>query len=45
MVVELIILIQLNKIKNHKQYNKNRNMVSLQTTLLSAYIKFGCLSN
>ncbi len=35
---------QLNKIKNHKQYNKNRNMVSLQTTLLSAYIKFGCLS-
>ena len=35
---------QLDKIKNHKQYNKNRNMVSLQTTLLSAYIKFGCLS-
>jgi deoxyribodipyrimidine photo-lyase len=35
---------QLDKIKNHKEYNKNRNMVSLQTTLLSAYIKFGCLS-
>ena len=35
---------QLNKIKNQKKYNETRNMVSLSTTLLSAYIKFGCIS-
>ena len=35
---------QLNKIKNQKKYNQNRNTLSIQTTLLSAYIKFGCLS-
>lgn len=35
---------QLNKIKNHKKYNDNRNTVSLKTSLLSAYIKFGCIS-
>ena len=35
---------QLNKIKNQKKYNDNRNTVSINTTLLSAYIKFGCIS-
>lgn len=35
---------QLNNISNCKEYNDTRNMVSKQTTLLSAYIKFGCLS-
>lgn len=28
----------------HKNYGKNRNTVSISTTLLSAYIKFGCIS-
>lgn len=28
----------------HKNYGKNRNTVSVSTTLLSAYIKFGCIS-
>jgi deoxyribodipyrimidine photo-lyase len=37
-------MIKYRKIKNHKQYNKNRNTLSLETTRLSAYLKFGCLS-
>ena len=35
---------QLNKIKNFKKYDKIRNMVNQETTQLSAYIKFGCIS-
>lgn len=34
----------LKNIKNQKNYNKTRNILSIETTLLSAYIKFGCLS-
>lgn len=34
----------LNKIKNHSNYNKDRNELSLSTTHLSAFIKFGCIS-
>jgi len=36
----------LNKIKNQKgdNYDINRNDISKSTTLLSAYIKFGCIS-
>lgn len=34
----------LNKIKNHKKYNDNRNFPNVKTTLLSAFIKFGCIS-
>lgn len=34
----------LNKIKEQKEYNDTRNTLSLNTTLLSAYIKFGCIS-
>ena len=36
--------IKLNNIKKFKNYNKDRNTVSVNTTQLSAYIKFGCLS-
>ena len=35
---------QLNKIKTQTKYNDTRNTLSIQTTLLSAYIKFGCIS-
>ncbi len=35
---------RLKKIHNYNNYNLDRNMVSKPTTLLSAYIKFGCLS-
>jgi len=35
---------QLKKIKTQKKYNDTRNDLSIETTLLSAYIKFGCLS-
>ena len=35
---------KLNKIKEHKSYNKNRNILNESTTQLSAYIKFGCIS-
>ena len=35
---------QLDKIKNQKNYNNNRNILSIPTSLLSAYIKFGCIS-
>lgn len=35
---------QLSKIKNQNKYNDTRNTVNLSTTLLSAYIKFGCMS-
>ena len=35
---------QLAKLKNHNNYEINRNTLSVETTLLSAYIKFGCVS-
>ena len=35
---------QLAKVKNHKDYDKTRNMVDIPTTHLSAFIKFGCVS-
>lgn len=31
-------------IKNQKKYSKTRNIISYNTSMLSAYIKFGCLS-
>lgn len=34
----------LKKVKNHKNYGKVRNMLSIPSTELSAYIKFGCIS-
>ena len=34
----------LNKIPLLKKYDKNRNTVSIPTSYLSAYIKFGCIS-
>jgi len=37
-------LLKLNKINNFKKYNDKRNILSISTTHLSAYIKFGCLS-
>lgn len=36
--------ILLKATKNQKKYNDNRDVLSITTTLLSAYIKFGCLS-
>lgn len=33
-----------NAVKNIKYYNKTRNMLNKYTSLLSAYIKFGCIS-
>lgn len=35
---------QMSKIKNQKQYNKTRNDLDKQTSELSAFIKFGCIS-
>ena len=35
---------QLKNIKNQKKYNTNRNNLTIQTSLLSAYIKYGCVS-
>lgn len=35
---------QLKKLKDQKKYNTNRNKLSIETSLLSAYIKFGCIS-
>lgn len=35
---------RLLKIKEHNNYDDNRNMLSEPTSLLSAYIKFGCIS-
>ena len=35
---------QLKNIKNQKKYNTNRNDLTIQTSLLSAYIKYGCIS-
>ena len=35
---------QLNKVKEQKKYNTNRNTLGIETSLLSAYIKFGCIS-
>jgi len=37
-------LIQISKLSLHKSYNKNRNKLSINTTELSAFIKFGCIS-
>ena len=37
-------LLKLENIKNHGNYDTDRNKLKLETTLLSAYIKFGCLS-
>jgi len=34
----------LKKIKNFNKYNKERNTLKIPTTMLSAYIKFGCVS-
>jgi deoxyribodipyrimidine photo-lyase len=34
----------LNNIVLFKKYNKERNILSIKTTRLSAYIKFGCIS-
>lgn len=34
----------LNKVKNQTKYNQKRNDLTYTTTLLSAYIKFGCVS-
>ncbi len=34
----------LNNIHIYKNYNKNRNIMNISTTKLSAYIKFGCVS-
>lgn len=35
---------QLNNISKHSKYNDNRNILNNDTSLLSAYIKFGCIS-
>lgn len=35
---------RLQKIKNHSEYGNNRNILNESTSLLSAYIKFGCVS-
>ena len=35
---------QLDKVNNQSDYNQNRNMTSVPTSHLSAYIKFGCIS-
>jgi deoxyribodipyrimidine photo-lyase len=35
---------KLTKINNFKKYNDTRNILSINTTKLSAYIKFGCVS-
>ena len=40
----ILALLMLKKIKNQDEYNETRNTVSLETTRLSAYIKFGCVS-
>lgn len=34
----------LRKIKNFKNYDNTRNILAIETTHLSAYLKFGCLS-
>jgi len=34
----------LKKVKQHKNYSKVRNLLSVRSTELSAYIKFGCVS-
>lgn len=34
----------LKKVENFKDYDKNRNFLDYETTKLSAYIKFGCVS-
>ena len=35
---------QLNQLKNQKNYNKNRNTLNIETSRLSAFIKFGNVS-
>lgn len=37
-------LIKLHKSKDQKDYNSTRNDLDKETTMLSAYIKFGCVS-
>lgn len=37
-------LVILRNIKKFKQYNEKRNTLNINTTRLSAYIKFGCVS-
>jgi len=37
-------LVYLNNIKNHSNYSEKRNILMENTTQLSAYIKFGCIS-
>ena len=37
-------LVILKKIKNFKNYDNKRNLLTYETTKLSAYIKFGCVS-
>lgn len=37
-------LFNLNNIKNLSNYNSDRNTLSISTSLLSAYIKYGCIS-
>ena len=37
-------LLKLNKINNFKKYTDKRNILSISTTHLSAYINFGCIS-
>ena len=39
-----LALFMLDRVNDQKKYNKTRNTVSLKTTRLSAYIKFGCVS-
>ena len=34
----------LKKVKNQENYNEDRNILTVSTTQLSAYIKFGCVS-
>ena len=43
MVEELMQKI-LNNLKDFKKYDEERNSLELNTTHLSAYIKFGCVS-
>jgi deoxyribodipyrimidine photo-lyase len=37
-------LIKFKIINNNKKYNRDRNILHIKTTRLSAYIKFGCVS-
>ncbi len=39
-----LALKRLNRVDKFKKYNIQRNILSIETTRLSAYIKFGCIS-